>query len=612
MKKTILIILTLFSVTNAIAQTQNVDSLINVLNTQKMSADNKLQLYWDILLCYWNTDLDKNISYATEAIDYANKEDNILWRARFNRAIGMSYYFKGEYDLSLHALENAVGFANKAGNEQEENAAYIQIGNMYLAAGNLELALKYYTDILPALERLGQYEVYANTLSNIVSIHNRLHNPEIAREYNRLAMATAEKYNLIRPKMFAYLTAGHMYSEEDKLDSAVVNIRKSYEIGQTLNDKAHLVTCTQMLSGMYSDLGDNENAKKYAAECLDLAMEFGSKQKLLVAWLTIAKVNFNMKDYKQSDMFASYAWEADSTDLEQALNASGYLCGSNIFLGNTEKANYFFQKYIYIRNQLNDKSILNSLADMEIKYETEKKDIQIVSLKKERKLYIWLGVAGLLFAAALGFVLWQTVRSARREKQLIATRSVLDGEMGERARLAKDLHDRLSGNLSAVKIGLSDNREALKNVCDKLDYCIEEVRRVAHNLMPPSLQFGLKIALGDFVAQFPNIKFHFFGKEERLEERVEFIVYCCANELITNAVRHSGAENINVQLVQNEKHISFSIQDDGCGFDEKSVVKGLGLKSIYDRVASCGGKIDTVSSPGKGSETTIELKTQNI
>jgi two-component system nitrate/nitrite sensor histidine kinase NarX len=54
--------------------------------------------------------------------------------------------------------------------------------------------------------------------------------------------------------------------------------------------------------------------------------------------------------------------------------------------------------------------------------------------------------------------------------------------------------------------------------------------------------------------------------------------------------------------------VAFTVEDDGCSFDEKSVGKGVGLKNIRDRVVSCGGKMDIVTSPGKGTETTIEIK----
>lgn len=174
--------------------------------------------------------------------------------------------------------------------------------------------------------------------------------------------------------------------------------------------------------------------------------------------------------------------------------------------------------------------------------------------------------------------------------------------MGERERIAGELHDRLLGTLSAIKSDI-DNTE----ISNKLNGCIEEVRRISRNLMPLPLRSGIKTALEDFTAQFPNVRFHFFGQEKRIEKRIEFVVYCCANELVTNSIRHSKAKNINVQLIQGENHISLTVQDDGCGFDEKTTIKGIGLKSVQDRVASCNGKMDIFSLSVKGTETVIEI-----
>jgi signal transduction histidine kinase len=179
--------------------------------------------------------------------------------------------------------------------------------------------------------------------------------------------------------------------------------------------------------------------------------------------------------------------------------------------------------------------------------------------------------------------------------------------MKERARLARDLHDRLGGNLSAVKLELKSQRESMENIFDKLDNCIEDIRRVSHDLMPVSLQRGMKAALEDFAAQFSQVHFHFFGEERRIDEMKEYVVYCCASELVNNSLRHSGAKNINLQLVQIEKYVTLTVQDDGCGFDEQTVVKGIGLKNIRDRVISSNGKMDVVTAPGRGTETTIEI-----
>lgn len=611
MKQIVFIGLILLLEVHAVGQTQNVDSLENVLKTQELTSEKKMQLYWDILLCYWNTDLEKNISYATEALDHARKEQDFLWSARFSRVLGISYTFKSEFDLALQYLEKAIEYATKANDLREKNAAYMQMGNVYLTAGDKESALQYYTDVLIPLEENQQYEVYTNTLFNIGNIHFDLHNNEKALEYFRKGLTVAEKHSITRSIASLNAAIGNFFSSQHQLDSAVMYVHKSYDIAHEINDIPQIIISSQMLAGMYSDLKDYDKAKKYVDECLDVATKFGDKLKLIAAWTVKAKVSFEMQDYKESETYAYKAWEADSTNLSMVENAVAYLCLSNIYLGNAKKASHFLNQYKTIRDQLNAKSLHNSLVDMEVKYETEKKEIHIASLEKERKLYVWLGISGVLLAFALIILLWQTKRNARKEKQLIATRSILDGEMRERARLAQDLHDRLSGNLSAVKIELGNQTETLQTVRDKLDNCIRDIRDAAHNLMPTSLQSGMKVALEDYTAQFPNAKFHFFGEEKRIDGRLEFIVYCCAAELVNNAIKHSGAENINLQLVQDEKHVTLTVSDDGCGYDEKAAVKGFGLKSIQDRVASCNGKIDIVTSPNNGTETTIELKTDN-
>jgi len=126
-----------------------------------------------------------------------------------------------------------------------------------------------------------------------------------------------------------------------------------------------------------------------------------------------------------------------------------------------------------------------------------------------------------------------------------------------------------------MKLKLNNHVDSLQDVRNQLDNCIREIRDVAHDLMPPSLQYGLKVALENFVTQFDNVHFHFFGVEKRFDERLEYVAYCCANELVNNSVTHSGAQNINLQLILDEKHITLTVSDDGCGFNEKAVKKGI-------------------------------------
>ncbi|MDR0796977.1 MAG: histidine kinase [Tannerella sp.] len=258
-----------------------------------------------------------------------------------------------------------------------------------------------------------------------------------------------------------------------------------------------------------------------------------------------------------------------------------------------------------------EKSFHTTASDLSISYETGKKETRIASLEKERRLYIWLGIAGGMVVVALAVMYRLSVRNARKGQLLVATQAVEEGGIGERARIAADLHDRLVGSLSAVKIGLK-NAEGLPVISEKIDECMKEVREITNNIMPRSLRlFGLKGALEDLCAQFQNVQFHFFGEEKRFKHNLEYTIYCCARELVNNALAHSGASIINIQMVQSRKMVSLTVEDNGFGFDEKTVKKGDGLHNLRNRIASCGGKIDIASVPGKGTETVIQLKIDN-
>ena len=150
---------------------------------------------------------------------------------------------------------------------------------------------------------------------------------------------------------------------------------------------------------------------------------------------------------------------------------------------------------------------------------------------------------------------------------MIATQAVLDGETAERSRLARDLHDGLGGMLSVVKLNLKDMNsysimdgldvDRFSNALDMLDQSISELRRVAHHMMPESLmRYGLKISLEDYCRAIPNAHFQYYGSENRLDDRLEVVLYRCAYELINNAVKYAEATTINVQLLINSGIVS--------------------------------------------------------
>lgn len=220
----------------------------------------------------------------------------------------------------------------------------------------------------------------------------------------------------------------------------------------------------------------------------------------------------------------------------------------------------------------------------------------------------------------------QKIRELETEKQLMATQSLLKGQEEERSRIAKDLHDGLGGLLSGVKLQLGAMKGNLilseqdgltfNRVLNNLEESIGEMRRVAHNMMPETLlKFGLPQALEDYCEglsrQQPfSIQCDFRGLEERMEHSTELVLYRIVQELINNAVKHSGASSILVQIIRHDKEqLNLTVEDNGTGFDtNQEYTNSAGLRNIVSRVKYLNGKIDIQSESGKGTSVYIECE----
>lgn len=162
----------------------------------------------------------------------------------------------------------------------------------------------------------------------------------------------------------------------------------------------------------------------------------------------------------------------------------------------------------------------------------------------------------------------------------------------------------------------SENLVHFNHALDLLDLSITEMRRVAHNLMPETLMhYGVRTALNDFIKQvapegFPQIRFNTFGEDLRFSKELEITVYRITQELVTNAVKHSNAQQVDIQLFTENDRICVQVIDNGIGFDPEQLdpsKKGNGLKNINDRVTAFNGQFEILSQPGKGTESTIEF-----
>ena len=204
---------------------------------------------------------------------------------------------------------------------------------------------------------------------------------------------------------------------------------------------------------------------------------------------------------------------------------------------------------------------------------------------------------------------------------------MLKGQEEERSRMAKDLHDSLGGMLSGVKLSLGamkgnivlseENTRLFSNVLDQLDHSINEMRRVAHNMMPEALmKLGLQQAVQDYcdgLNESNKIVFRtqFYGLENRLDAATEILVYRIVQELLNNVVKHASATEALVQVMRHDQNLNITIEDNGIGFVPNEAKTGVGLSNVRSRVDYLKGYFDIQSTAGSGTSIHIECPVED-
>jgi signal transduction histidine kinase len=191
-----------------------------------------------------------------------------------------------------------------------------------------------------------------------------------------------------------------------------------------------------------------------------------------------------------------------------------------------------------------------------------------------------------------------------------SSQRIVAAQDGERSRLARDLHDGLQQQLVVLRmqVGMLEDRpprpEGLGHVGQQLDEVIEQLREVTHDLYPSILlDRGLAAALHSYVGRLPvSVRLSCAPEElPRLPPAVESAAYFLIGEAVTNALKHSGASTIELDLVVADGWLRVSIADDGRGFDTDGDHPRGGLLHMEDRVRSFGGGLDVSSVVGRGT-----------
>ncbi len=224
----------------------------------------------------------------------------------------------------------------------------------------------------------------------------------------------------------------------------------------------------------------------------------------------------------------------------------------------------------------------------------------------------------------------EELRSSHEQLRALSAR-LSQAEESERKRIARELHDQVGQNLTALGINLNMLRAQLSDVLTReidsrlndslnlLEETVAKIRDVMTDLRPSVLDdYGLMAAIRWYGEQFSNrtgIGIVVGGREfkPRLTPEVEIALFRIVQELLTNVAKHAVASRVTLSLVEKGERVSLTITDNGIGFDpiisdRSGREKGWGLLNIRERAESIGGKLTVESKPGQGTHVKIDMR----
>jgi signal transduction histidine kinase len=514
------------------------------------------------------------IGAQTEVLDDSLK-------AKLYATEGQILQLRGKLQEASARLYKSLGFYERINDSASIAATNINLANVYRSMSDFAKASQLRKKALAYFTSKGNDGGRVVALQGLAADLSDLDRFDEARPYAVEAerLFASGVRNPVA-EYYLYLTNGATYISLRKYDSSVYYFDKAKELLALFNDEDQEMVFVMASSIAYSHFRD---VTKEAASMEQYIQQLLADENLVTA-----------KDV----YFSLY-----NMSLRRKLSR--------------EPIDYY-QSYDSLRTILADKSNREFLAEMESKYESQKKSLQIDVQKKEierRKnlnaililSIITVAVSGSLLLAR--FKLQRSRKEAKLQQQF--TLNLLKNTEEERRRIAGELHDGIGHELLSLKNNL---QQGVSTTETKIDTIINDLRMISRNLHPVMLdQIGLEYSIRHLCDQVMSGGQLFVSAEidyrNQLTRDDELQLYRIIQESLTNVIKYAGALAARITIETKDDKLVVTIIDNGKGFDLEEKMRSqpaFGLNSLVQRSKALGGKIH-ISSTAQGTQIHLEI-----
>jgi two-component system, NarL family, sensor kinase len=521
-------------------------------------------------------DYELGMKYAYRSLQIREhvQEPDSLEIGRSHLAVGVLQEVMGHVEPAAVSYLKALACFKAASNVRDQAKAMHNIGNLAEVTGDRELAMTYYKLSLSAKYAAGDTIGASSTLRVMGRIYLMKLDSANCVKYLQQARKIATTYNNEVEQILIDLDFAELKLWTGNPQATIDELERILPIMDSISEVPHRIYAIYLLSLAYAANDNWDSSMRYHVKGLNLRNQLDQE----------ANKTFYLTQKYQEE-------ETKNEKLQGEINVAH------------ERARFYWTLIIALSIIL---IALTMFGFQRVYTIQSRKKAEIAELELEKKA--------------------NEIDNLLQVQELKSLQNTLEGENRERSRIAHDLHDRVGGQLATFKMLFGQLMEEIANsnpqffdrcqsMKTSLENTISEVRAVSHNLESPTLRdFGLVAALEgvrDSVVDAQGLEFELdtHDMDQRLPYNTEMQIFLVIGELLNNAVKNGKAKSFSVQLLRNGNMLSIVVEDSGIGFNpnDPSKKKGIGLRSISDRIKSLNGTHKIDSAIGRGTIVTIEI-----
>lgn len=544
---------------------------------------------------------------------------------------------------ALQCANGAYQAAVKAHDSSLMAEATLLKGISLYVMGDYEAALSQYLNALDIYEHIDDRGGMVNVYAELIIFYRHENKPTQTRRAITRGLSIAADIGDTNGLANISNNAGLFYMSVGEYDSATYSFRRGLSFYQQRQDKVGMSYSMDYLATALIKTGAQDEALFFLEKSRDLRLETGDKLGVSESIYNIGELLLSQNKTTQAlalfraardtamqinyKELAAHTWQMEARALEKS--------------GHFQEAYTALKRYQELREGLMNEKRVAAVEALQTRYETEKKERQNLELQQmnreqelqisRRNLALLSIVVFVLLTAGITYAFYNRYRLRTRAKlqeerlqqERLRAEAIVTTEEHERQRLARELHDGVGQILAAARRSLQQTTPAVvpadgvaqgPDPVALLDESIAEVRTLSHSMMPPALRNrSLTEALEELarrIRQHSGVEIHtqWSGTEGlTLHTNQSLMIYRALQEILTNALRHAGANEIHLEMVNHGDALSILVIDDGKGFDPAAAANGLGLQNIRARIGFIGGEVTVDSQPGQGATFMLDI-----